>query len=91
MPLFNFCNAQYETRTPSWESSTIIVQSRSTNTIQKDSGKQRVCRFSINEMHNSIVHRLSLFAIDKKSALAMAIRQIESSFGKGSVMQLGSA
>ncbi|CCI40561.1 unnamed protein product [Albugo candida] len=27
----------------------------------------------------------------KKSALAMAIRQIESSFGKGSVMQLGSA
>ncbi|CCI40562.1 hypothetical protein ABG067_000771 [Albugo candida] len=28
---------------------------------------------------------------NKKSALAMAIRQIESSFGKGSVMQLGSA
>jgi hypothetical protein len=28
--------------------------------------------------------------IDKSTALAMAIRQIESSFGKGAVMQLGS-
>lgn len=29
-------------------------------------------------------------ATDKSAALAMAIRQIESSFGKGAVMQLGS-
>lgn len=28
--------------------------------------------------------------VDKGAALAMAIRQIESSFGKGAVMQLGS-
>jgi recombination protein RecA len=35
------------------------------------------------------LHNLN-HSVDKGQALAMAIRQIESSFGKGSVMQLGS-